>query len=307
MDKNNIIKNLFISENIYNEQNIYCDSVGVESPDLYLKGRFFSRNQLISQVYLTNFENTFKMGQILGTGDFMSNPINILPLVESSYKEDTQNCILLKKPRKMNVSLQNALLNRESSRLFIEKEISFQDFSDFLYYSAGSIRKNKFLLGNQTFLKNKYSYPSGGGIYSIKLFLIVYNVQTIEPAVYIYQPNSHSILKYCEIKDLDNFIVTKRYNKNLGDYETIEELKPSALICCVNNFSQQRLKYGELSLALAYTDCGCLLQNCSLLASALNLNYCIWAGFKKNNAEHCLKIDGFNNHIIMMSLLGIGE
>ncbi len=67
------------------------------------------------------------------------------------------------------------------------------------------------------------------------------------------------------------------------------------------------MKYGELSLALAYTDCGCLLQNCGLMADALNLTFCIWAGFKKAEAEKALSIDGVDNHIIMTALLGEGK
>lgn len=305
MKKADVIKNLLISENIYNEQNIYCDAVGIETPDLYSKGRFFSKKQLISQVYLNNFENSFKMGQILGTGEFMANPMNVLPLFESTYKENTKNCIRLNKPRKVKMDLQFVITTRKSSRVFSGKSISKQVFSDFLYYSAGSIGTQKAFIGKHEFIQNRYSYPSGGGMYAMRFFLVVYNVTGIEPAVYIYQPNSHSILKHCEIKELDNFIVTKRYNQETGNYETIKELNPSVLICCVNNFSQQRMKYGELSLALAYTDCGCLLQNCGLLAASLNLNYCIWAGFKKANAERCLNIDGLDNHIIMTSLLGV--
>jgi len=59
-----------------------------------------------------------------------------------------------------------------------------------------------------------------------------------------------------------------------------------------------------LSLLLAFVDCGCLLQNISLICTALELNYTIWAGYKKAEAEKALKIDGLDKHIIMTSLLG---
>ena len=74
-------------------------------------------------------------------------------------------------------------------------------------------------------------------------------------------------------------------------------------VIVVNNFKKQRLKYGELSLLLAITDSGCLMQNFSLLASALNLHFCIWAGFKKHQTEAFLNIDGLDEHVIMTALI----
>ena len=237
----------------------------------------------------------------------MANYANILPLYENSYKENFKNAIFLKKARKLKVKLHSVLSERRSSRFFNGISISEQDFSDFLFYSAGVNKREKIKLGNDYLTKNNFTYPSGGGMYSIKIFLIIYHVKGIKPGVYIYQPVSHSLLFYSGIVSLDNFIITKRYDNNTGTYQKIENQDPSFLICCMNNFSQQRIKYGELSLALAYTDCGCLLQNFGLMAAALDLNFCIWAGFKKNEAEKALNIDGLDNHIIMTALVGDGK
>ena len=45
MDKKVLIRNLLASENIYNTQSVYSDFSGVETPDIYSKGKFFSKNE----------------------------------------------------------------------------------------------------------------------------------------------------------------------------------------------------------------------------------------------------------------------
>jgi SagB-type dehydrogenase family enzyme len=141
-------------------------------------------------------------------------------------------------------------------------------------------------------------------MYSTQLLLVAYNIEKLQRAIYAYQPVSHSLCPYSEILPLDTFIVTRRYNQKEGVYDQIDNLNPSVLIICVNNFSRQCLKYGELSLLLALVDCGCMLQNISLLASSLSLHHCIWTGFKKSQTENTLNIDGIYRHVIMTSLLG---
>lgn len=306
MKKVDLLKIIGGTENLYSTQSIYCNNVGVESTDLYTKGKFFSSNQLISQLYLSNYENCFKMGPIVSTAEFMDNGANVLALMDSEYKEILKDAIFLPKPRKIKTTLQDALINRRSSRTYSCKPISLQDFSDFLYYSRGAVKNETVNLGGKKVSKQKYTAPSGGGMYATKFFLVVYNVKEINPGIYIYQPASHSLLFYMPVVALDKFVITKRYDSKTGDYVPIENFSPSVFICCINDFAQQRHKYGELSLAVSYVDCGCLLQNCGLIASALELDFCVWAGFKKREGEKQLKIDGLNSHIIMTAMLGVG-
>lgn len=150
----------------------------------------------------------------------------------------------------------------------------------------------------------KRTYASGGGMYSLDIYLAVYNVENLQTGIYKYQPISNSLLFKKEIADLDDFIVTSRYCEKTGNYQKIENLLPSVLFIFTNNFTRPRLKYSELSLLLAFVDCGALLQNLSLMTAALSLHFCIWAGFKKTSSEKVLGLDGIQNHVIMTALLG---
>lgn len=303
-NKINLLQAIYSSELFYDQQSIYVDNCSLASSKEYSQNQFFARKNYTSQTYLMNFENSYKMGAILGTGEYMANMSNIALLYENKYNEEIENIIKLPKPRKIKIDFETILLNRKSSHYFDGSSITQQELSDFLFYSAGSPIVTKENINGLVVNRYKRTYPSGGGIYSVKIFLCIYNVKGIESAIYVYQPVTHSLIKYMGIEDLDEFIVTKRYNNDSGKYEKIKNQIPSVFIINVNDFRKQRTKYGELSLLLALTDNGCLMQNFSLLASALNLHYCVWAGFKKSNIEKILKIDGINEHVIMTSLLG---
>lgn len=304
LTKTDYLKVIASAEFQMSSQTIYADNCASDFSNIYIQGNFFSDKDSISQKYLSNFENSYKEGPILSTGDFMNNLQNMVALMTPDYKEKTEDIIILPKPRNINIGLRKLIEKRKSSRDFTGESILKQELSDFLFYSAGQICKEKTNIFGMEIEKPKFSYPSGGGMYSLQLVLMIYSVRGIENGGYIYQPITHSLTKISNLLNLDNFVVTKRYDKNKADYVIIENFEPSVLICCLNNFKKQRLKYGELSLALAYTDCGCMLQNASLTAAALNLNFCIWAGFKKAKAEKALKINGINEHIIMAALLG---
>lgn len=299
-----IIQMILASDRCFQQETVYADCAGVHSPTMNIQGNLFNPDTAISQLYLNNFENSFKLGPIMGTGEYMAKPENMFSLFQSQYAENNADAVMLPKPRKLRVQLNEALYNRQSSRFFDGTFIPLQNLSDLLFYSAGCLSKEEENILQTKTERYKRPYPSGGGMYATQLLLVAYNIEKLQPAIYSYQPVSHSLRHYSEILPLDTFIITKRYNQRKGIYEKIENQNPSALIICVNNFLRQRLKYGELSLLLALIDCGCMLQNISLLASSLSMHYCIWAGFKKTQLENALKIDGIYRHAIMTSLLG---
>ncbi|MBQ9239010.1 MAG: SagB family peptide dehydrogenase [Treponema sp.] len=304
-----ILQALVGSESNYSQQSIYPDSAGMDSPDLFMKGKYFSTEDINSQIYLRNYENSYRLGPISGTSEFMAHPENMVALFERRYREEIDGAIMLPKPRILQAKLKYALQTRVSSRNFNGKELSLQELSDFLFYAAGTVKEEMMPLSKSGDAVTRYRrpFPSGGGMYATELYLVIYHVKGITPAVYIYQSISHSLIKYAPVVALHHFVVTERYDRASAAYVPIENFDPAVFICCVNNFNQQRLKYGELSLALAYVDCGCLLQNCSLLAAVLGLEFCIWAGYKKAEAENYLNIDGLDTHVIMTGLLGAGH
>ncbi len=303
LKEEDVIQGVMHSDFAFSQQTVYADLTGMGLPKIESQGHLFSQGISLSQLYLLNFENTSKMGPILGTGEFMMSPTNIMALYRNDLREDLEGAIKLPKPRKMFASFAKLLQGRRSSRYFPGEKISTQDLSDLLFYSSGAIEEEETMY-RTPIKKYRRPYPSGGGMYSIDLFLAIYNVAGIDPGIYLYQPVSHTVLFVSEVPGLDKFLITGRYNQDSGQYDEIENLKPAVLLVYVNNIARPRLKYGELCLLLGFVDCGCMVQNASLAAAALNHHFCVWAGFKKTSIETVLKIDGLNKHVIMTALLG---
>lgn len=292
--------------NTYGTQGVYSDVCNIYSPKSIKMGEFFSSDYFISQEYLSNFENSFNFGAINATGSFMASYANMLSLLGTTYNEETDSSKIIKLPpaRHIKTSLEKAIKKRHSSRSFSEQSISLQELSDILFYSYGSIGNTQETIYGNLLTRYKRPIPSGGGMYSLNLFVVSYNVDKLATYIYQYQPISHTLLKYDAIRKIDDFIVTSRYDANNARYRKIEKLSPAVLFIITNNFAKQRIKYSELSLLLALTDSGSLCQNIGLLSSSLELNCCVWAGFKKNSIEKILSLDGLDSHCLMTVLIG---
>lgn len=234
------------------KQGIYTRSCGVDFPRTRFYGQLFSHEDSPAMTYLRNFENSYKLGPILGTGEFMQNTSNMAMLLESQMREDIEDAIKLPPARKLKVSLIEALNERHSSRSFSSKNMSLQDLSDILFYSAGVHKTSQEHVYGKKILRHWKPYPSGGGMYSIRLMLAIYTVADMTSAIYEYYPVSHSLKVVAPITNIDNLIVSKRYEQNSGEYEQIDDLNPSVVLLCVNHFDVPMLKYGELALALAF-------------------------------------------------------
>lgn len=106
-----ILKALVSYEMFYSQQSIYPDTAGTASPDLFIKGKYFSKEVLNSQVHLSNYENSYKMGLISGTSEFISKPQNMISLLQYEYKENMEDAIFLPNPGNMKINLKEVLSN----------------------------------------------------------------------------------------------------------------------------------------------------------------------------------------------------
>lgn len=304
ISKRDLLKYILSSDFVFSQQSIYANGSAMTFGKNIGQSKFFGASDLISQTYLANFENTEKMGAIQSTGEFMANFANVSTLYQKQYAEDIDGAVALPKPRKLTVSLQAALKDRFSSRFYDGSSIELQTLADLLFYAAGSCKNEVQTVLDKEVTRYFFPYASGGGMYALKIFVIAYHVKSLQPAVYCYQPVSHTLLPYKDLVPLSDIMIMERFNNRTNILEPMQNFDPSVCLVYANNFHRQRLKYSELSLLLAAVDCGGLLQNIGLMAAALELHHCLWAGFKKHSSEEALGLDGVQEHALMVSLLG---
>ncbi|MDA6090031.1 SagB/ThcOx family dehydrogenase [Lactobacillus amylovorus] len=178
--------------------------------------------------------------------------------------------------------LEKAILNRKSTRNFSNKLVKNKDFCKILGLSFGFNKCDGFTV------------PSAGGIYEIKLIVIINRVEGIKSGIYLYDINSSSLLPL-----ISNF--------NTWDYQKITYSLTLAENCAfsvhaITNPIFMTYKYGDRGYRFLNLECGHIFQNLSLIANHLNVGSVCSGGFAEKsfieylNHESCLD---FHDYMVL--------
>lgn len=141
------------------------------------------------------------------------------------------------------------------------------------------------------YTQNLRSYPSGGGLYPIEMYMYIQNVEGIPEGSYLYNPIHNRLIQL----------------KNAVPLEKIEELLPmtsvkvdpnnmslkncNVLLFLVANFQYSSYKYGKLAYKLAILEAGHIGQNIQLVSTALNKKNTALCGFYDDKVEDFFGLD----------------
>lgn len=183
-------------------------------------------------------------------------------------------------------SLVNALTQRKTCRSFSGGAISLSDVGALLYLSLGylherhSDRDDSIAPG----LGARRSSPSGGGLNACEGFVLVQNVNGLEPGVYAYHPAEHALSPVNSWPDsaLGQLLCGQHFVNNL----------PLGLFITAR-FDRLWWKY-EHSRAyrMAFVEAGHLSQTFQLVATALGMNTWLTGAFADDQIETLLKLAG---------------
>jgi SagB-type dehydrogenase family enzyme len=113
------------------------------------------------------------------------------------------------------VSLETALNQRRSVRTFLGTSVSIRDVSQLLWACAG--RRMDGVSGASR------TYPSAGGIYPLKVYLIAGKVQTLGEGIYQYRPDPHELV----------LLKTGDYRRRLAAAAVGQQFVAEAPLCIV--------------------------------------------------------------------------
>jgi len=181
-----------------------------------------------------------------------------------------------------NIPLQNSLLLRSSRRAFSETPLSIQTLSSLLYYSAGV--KND---------KEKRFYPSAGARYPLETYVCSLNTE-LPKGLYHYNLRGNRL----------ELIGSKKtpFPASLLNQEWIQSAGCVIFVTAV--FERTTMKYRDRGYRYMLMESGHLMQNFSLVSSALNLGGCIIGGFVDGQINAFLGIDGKNESVLCMYAAG---
>ena len=139
--------------------------------------------------------------------------------------------------------------------------------------------------------------PSAGALYPIETYLLVNNVSEIHPGLYHYQIKNHC-LEQLRLGDFGNEIAQAALDQEMVAKAPIVFIW-SAII------QRSRWKYHQRCYRYIYLDAGHIAANLTLCAVDLNLGSCQIGAFYDDELNQILGLDGGEETIIYMSVIGI--
>ena len=215
---------------------------------------------------------------------------NIKPKIYKNYPNSPK--IALPKPFLENINKQlniaKVFKKRRSIRVFKKEPIEIEQISYLLWASTG-IQRN---MGNFGFR----TAPSAGALYPIETYILINNCQQIDPGIYHYNIKDHSLE---QIKEGDNSV---SFAKAALDQKMIA-LAPISFIWTAI-FQRSKWKYKQRAYRYCYLDAGHIAAHLSLAAVALGLGSCQVAAFYDNEINDLLDIDGKEESVLYLSVVG---
>ena len=178
--------------------------------------------------------------------------------------------IKLPKPKEKGVtSIEEALNKRRSVRDYKRGRLSLEQISQLLWAASG---------------RNLYrrTAPSAGATYPLETYLVVGEVEGLEPGIYHYSSSRHS-LEMTKEGDVRN-----RLSRAALGQEMIEEAPVNIIIAA--DYSKTTGHYGQRGIRYVHMEVGHVGQNVSLQAIALSLGTVMIGAFEDKEVKEVLGI-----------------
>ncbi len=180
----------------------------------------------------------------------------------------------------------NILKKRKTCRSFSGKPVSLTSLSTLLYMSLGPLHDTWEDLedNNLMVLGRRKAFPSGGGIHPEEAYIVVFNVEGLEPGIYYYDTFEHTLI-LIKKGDFENKLVQLL----LGQFFA----KGIAFgVFLTSNFDKIWWKYPHSrAYRVALLDIGHASQTTLLTATALGLQTWLTGAFADSKVEEFLEID----------------
>lgn len=183
------------------------------------------------------------------------------------------------------------IYSRESRRSFSGEQISLLQLSFMLWATQGvkSIRGNNYA--------TMRTVPCGGARHPFETYLVVHNVESLEPGVYHYLPLSNEIEFIKPVDDIKAAI---------SDSVAGQKWASDASVVFYWSLTPYRAewRYGPGAPIKSMVDAGHICQNLYLACEAANLGTCAIISFDFGFCNSLFNLDGEDEYIVYCSPVG---
>jgi SagB-type dehydrogenase family enzyme len=185
------------------------------------------------------------------------------------------------------------LKNRRSVRAFTEKPISKEQLSQILWATQGITKAFVPAYGGTIGLRTA---PSAGGLYPIETYLCVNKVSDLDSGIYHYSVAEREL----------ELVKPGKFGKELAEAALGQSMlaKGNVVFIWTAIFERSKWKYRQRAFRYVFLDAGHIAQNLALAAEGLGLSSCQVAAFFDDEVNKLLEIDGENESVLYLSVVG---
>jgi len=191
-------------------------------------------------------------------------------------------------PISLDVELCSLINNRKSHREFNKQAINLEELSTILWAGYG-IREKKMGF----YFRN---VPSAGALYPIEIYLVSFNIDSIERGIYHYLPKDH-VLELIRKGDFSKELTQASLGQGFVS-------KGSVTIIMSAFFRRNMAKYGHRGLRYILLDAGHIAQNMILVGEAMSIGSCPVGAFFDDEVNQLLGLDGEEESVVYMLVFG---
>jgi SagB-type dehydrogenase family enzyme len=191
-------------------------------------------------------------------------------------------------------SLENSLKKRRSSREYRnDRSVKLEELSTLLYYTAGIHD-----IGDPYSEKNRRFYPTGGGFYSLELYLFIQESKGVEAGLYHYCVKDHSLELLSKEKK-----IFKDVKCGINRDCSWGKNAPVTIFIAAS-WTRVFMKYLNFGYRIILLEAGHLSQNLALTASALNIGCCNALAFYDKKINKAVDLDDNREYVLYAAFLG---
>jgi SagB-type dehydrogenase family enzyme len=213
------------------------------------------------------------------------------PLVLPANKKG--NIIDLPDPNKTetnDISIIEAINRRISVRSYSKKPLTLNELS-YVLWSTQGVKK---VTERQATLR---TVPSAGARHCFETYILVNNVESINPGLYRYLAIEHMIQEINMDKEISKKITKACLNQRF--------ILNSAITLILTAIRYRMMwRYSERGYRYMHLDAGHVIQNLYLCAEAIDAGVCAIAAFDDDEVNNAIGIDGTEQFTVYIGVLG---
>ncbi len=200
----------------------------------------------------------------------------------------------LPKPKEIKVeelNLRDAIERRQSVRKYSDNPLTLEELAWLCWASQGV----------KEVMKDGYAtlrtVPSAGARHAFDTFLLVNNVEGLEPGIYRYLALEHKLGEYIIEEGIADKVVEAAYGQKMVKNDAVTFI-------WVADIYRIFWRYVERSYRYIHIDAGHVCQNLYLAAENIGAGVCAIAAFHDEIFNEVLKIDGEKHFVVYLASVG---